>query len=176
MRSTPHKRNVSVYYYMHSIGCMSSAFHGFRSRNCSLHNRETLCLLRIFAIMKKNHRISKHGGRYRMAATMKDIARMTGLGLATISKYLNGGKVRPKNKKLIEDAVRDAALRAQRVRAQPENQPEPYGRRGDPGAWQPVHHLHYHHHGGYPAQARLRGHRLRLPHQRPAARRKPSPS
>ncbi len=41
-----------------------------------------------------------------MAATMKDIARMTGLGLATISKYLNGGKVRPKNQKLIEDAVR----------------------------------------------------------------------
>ena len=31
-----------------------------------------------------------------MAATMKDIAKMTGLGLATISKYLNGGNVRPK--------------------------------------------------------------------------------
>ena len=44
---------------------------------------------------------------YRMASTMKDIARMTGLGLATISKYLNGGTVRPKNKKLIEDAVRE---------------------------------------------------------------------
>jgi len=42
-----------------------------------------------------------------MAATMKDIARVTGLGLATISKYLNGGTVRPKNKKLIENAVRD---------------------------------------------------------------------
>jgi LacI family transcriptional regulator len=42
-----------------------------------------------------------------MASTMKDIARMTGLGLATISKYLNGGQVRPKNKKLIEDAVRE---------------------------------------------------------------------
>ena len=42
-----------------------------------------------------------------MASTMKDIARMTGLGLATISKFLNGGTVRPKNKKLIEDAVRE---------------------------------------------------------------------
>ncbi|HPJ03301.1 MAG TPA: LacI family DNA-binding transcriptional regulator [Candidatus Limiplasma sp.] len=42
-----------------------------------------------------------------MAATMKDIAKMTGLGLATISKYLNGGKVRPKNQKLIDDAVRE---------------------------------------------------------------------
>ena len=41
-----------------------------------------------------------------MASTMKDIAKMTGLGLATISKYLNGGKVRPDNKKLIENAVR----------------------------------------------------------------------
>ncbi len=42
-----------------------------------------------------------------MAATMKDIARMTGLGLATISKYMNGGSVRPKNKKLIEEAVKE---------------------------------------------------------------------
>ena len=41
-----------------------------------------------------------------MAATMKDIARITGLGLATISKYMNGGTVRPKNKKLIEEAVK----------------------------------------------------------------------
>ena len=42
-----------------------------------------------------------------MASTMKDIARRTGLGLATISKYLNGGKVRPNNKKLIDEAVRE---------------------------------------------------------------------
>ena len=42
-----------------------------------------------------------------MAATMKDIARLTGLGLATISKYMNGGTVRPKNKKLIDDAVKE---------------------------------------------------------------------
>ena len=31
-----------------------------------------------------------------MGATMKDIAKMTGLGLATISSYLNGGNVRKK--------------------------------------------------------------------------------
>ena len=31
-----------------------------------------------------------------MAATMKDIARRTGLGLATISSYFNGGNVREK--------------------------------------------------------------------------------
>lgn len=41
-----------------------------------------------------------------MPATMKDIARETGLGLATISKYFNGGQVRPRNRKLIQDAVR----------------------------------------------------------------------
>ncbi len=41
-----------------------------------------------------------------MAVTMKDIARVTGLGLATISKYYNGGSVRAKNQKLIEDAAR----------------------------------------------------------------------
>ncbi len=41
-----------------------------------------------------------------MAATMKDLARETGLGLATLSKYFNGGKVRDKNRVLIEAAVK----------------------------------------------------------------------
>ncbi len=42
-----------------------------------------------------------------MAATMKDIARKTGLGLATISKYFNGGRVRPNNRDLIAQAAED---------------------------------------------------------------------
>ena len=41
-----------------------------------------------------------------MASTMKDLARETGLGLATISKYFNGGSVREKNRKLIEAAAK----------------------------------------------------------------------
>lgn len=41
-----------------------------------------------------------------MAATIKDIARETGLGCATISAYLNGANVRPKNKELIEAAIK----------------------------------------------------------------------
>lgn len=40
-----------------------------------------------------------------MAATIKDIARETGLGYATISAYLNGTNVRPKNRELIEAAI-----------------------------------------------------------------------
>lgn len=40
-----------------------------------------------------------------MAATVKDIARRTGLGLATISKYINGGHVLPKNQAAIEEAI-----------------------------------------------------------------------
>ena len=40
-----------------------------------------------------------------MGATMKDIARVTGLGLATISSYLNGGNVREKNRIKIEAAI-----------------------------------------------------------------------
>ena len=40
-----------------------------------------------------------------MAATMKDIARRTGLGLATISSYFNGGNVREKNRIKIEEAI-----------------------------------------------------------------------
>lgn len=42
-----------------------------------------------------------------MASTIKDIRRVTGLSLATISKYLNGGNVRPDNKKAIEAAIKD---------------------------------------------------------------------
>jgi len=42
-----------------------------------------------------------------MAATIKDIRRVTGLSLSTISKYLNGGNVRPENRERIEKAVRD---------------------------------------------------------------------
>lgn len=38
-------------------------------------------------------------------STIKDIARETGLGLATISSYLNGGNVRPQNKILIQEAI-----------------------------------------------------------------------
>ncbi len=37
---------------------------------------------------------------------MKDLAQATGLGLATISKYFNGGTVRERNRLLIEDAVK----------------------------------------------------------------------
>ena len=36
---------------------------------------------------------------------MKDIQKATGLGLATISKYINGGPVRPQNRKLLDEAV-----------------------------------------------------------------------
>ena len=42
-----------------------------------------------------------------MAATMKDIAKRTGLGLATISSYFNGGNVREKNRKKIEEAIEE---------------------------------------------------------------------
>ncbi len=42
-----------------------------------------------------------------MGATMKDIAKRTGLGLATISSYLNGGNVREKNRIKIEEAIRE---------------------------------------------------------------------
>ncbi len=42
-----------------------------------------------------------------MGATMKDIAKLTGLGLATISSYFNGGNVREKNRIKIEEAVKE---------------------------------------------------------------------
>lgn len=42
-----------------------------------------------------------------MAATIIDIKNMTGLSLATISKFLNGGNVLPKNRVLIENAINE---------------------------------------------------------------------
>ncbi len=42
-----------------------------------------------------------------MAATIKDIKDMTGLSLATISKYLNGGNLLPENREKIEKAIKE---------------------------------------------------------------------
>lgn len=42
-----------------------------------------------------------------MAATMKDLAKATGLGLATISSYFNGGNVRKQNRAKIEQAIEE---------------------------------------------------------------------
>ncbi len=42
----------------------------------------------------------------KMASTIKDIRAETGLGLATISKYLNGGNVRAENRQKIEEAIK----------------------------------------------------------------------
>ncbi|HBC27086.1 MAG TPA: LacI family transcriptional regulator, partial [Ruminococcaceae bacterium] len=41
-----------------------------------------------------------------MSATIKDIARETGLSIATISKYMNGATLREKNRVAIERAVK----------------------------------------------------------------------
>jgi LacI family transcriptional regulator len=41
----------------------------------------------------------------KLAATIKDVAKHTGLSIATISKYLNGGNVLENNKILIENAI-----------------------------------------------------------------------
>lgn len=41
-----------------------------------------------------------------MGAAIKDVAREAGLSISTISKYLNGGKVKSKNQAKIEEAIR----------------------------------------------------------------------
>lgn len=41
-----------------------------------------------------------------MAATIKDISRETGLSLATISKYVNGGTLKEKNRAAVERAIK----------------------------------------------------------------------
>lgn len=46
-----------------------------------------------------------------MGTTLKDIANRTGLGLATISKYINGGNVLEKNKIAIDEAIKELNYR-----------------------------------------------------------------
>lgn len=46
-----------------------------------------------------------------MASTIKDVAKYTGLSIATISKYINGGNVLDKNKELIEEAIKELNFR-----------------------------------------------------------------
>lgn len=41
-----------------------------------------------------------------MRATIKDVAKETGLAMSTISKYINGGSVKPQNKILIEKVIK----------------------------------------------------------------------
>ena len=39
-------------------------------------------------------------------STIKDVSRMAGLSISTISKYINGGNVRPENRALIDHAIK----------------------------------------------------------------------
>jgi len=50
-----------------------------------------------------------------MPSTIKDIKEETGLSLATISKYLNGGNVLPRNKELIEAAIEKLDYRVNEI-------------------------------------------------------------
>ena len=47
-------------------------------------------------------------------STIKDVSKRTGLSLATISKYLNGGNVREENRKSIDEAVEALGYRVNR--------------------------------------------------------------
>lgn len=50
-----------------------------------------------------------------MKVTIKDIARETGLSLATISKYLNNKKIQDKNRLLIEEAISNLGYKPNRT-------------------------------------------------------------
>jgi len=50
-----------------------------------------------------------------IAATIKDVAKYTGLSTATISKYINGVRVKEKNRKLIEEAIEKLDFRVNEI-------------------------------------------------------------
>ena len=43
----------------------------------------------------------------KIATTIKDVAKYTGLSIATISKYINGGNVLEENRHLLENAIKE---------------------------------------------------------------------
>ena len=50
-----------------------------------------------------------------MPGTIRDIRKLTGLSLSTISKYLNGGNVLPENRKSIEKAIAELGYEVNEV-------------------------------------------------------------
>lgn len=46
-----------------------------------------------------------------MAATIRDVARVSGLSIGTVSKFINGGKVKENNRILIENAIKELDFR-----------------------------------------------------------------
>lgn len=50
-----------------------------------------------------------------IAATIKDVAKYTGLSIATISKYINGGNVLDQNKQIIEEAIKTLNFRVNEI-------------------------------------------------------------
>jgi len=51
----------------------------------------------------------------KIAATMKDVAEYAGLSIATVSKYINGIKVREENKKRIDEAIKALDFRVNEI-------------------------------------------------------------
>lgn len=50
-----------------------------------------------------------------IAATIKDVAKLTGLSIATISKYINGGNVLDNNKVLIDQAIKELGFKVNEI-------------------------------------------------------------
>ena len=51
----------------------------------------------------------------KIAATIKDVAKYTGLSIATISKYINGGNVLQQNKVLLDDAIEKLGFKVNEI-------------------------------------------------------------
>jgi Transcriptional regulators len=51
----------------------------------------------------------------KIAATIKDVAKHTGLSIATISKYINGGNVLDQNKVLIDNAINELGYKVNEI-------------------------------------------------------------
>lgn len=79
---------------------------------CEKKNCKNLTVIVLYVLIKTAVALgTMHNGTLtplkgvNMAATIRDIREKTGLSLATISKYLNGGNVLPHNRELIEKAI-----------------------------------------------------------------------
>ena len=90
-------------------------------------------------------------------ATIKDISRVTGLSVGTISKYLNNKPVLPENSAMIQQAIESLHYQ---VNARIEDQPNADSRLFDASLGVAFFSAHYLNRGRTPARARLQCHGL----------------
>ena len=98
-----------------------------------------------------------------MGATIRDVAKKTGLSLGTISKYINGQPVREANRVLIEQAIAELQFKPNKIAKGLRNSQTFSVARTAPHAYLQLLYLHDLNHRILPSPKRIQRHCLRMP-------------